>query len=138
MRPIFGFSSCAAPSRIHGCARSAARRFTRISATWIAESLAEAFRPSLSNPPPADAILRILERDPAPFQVFADLVRPREVARLASVLPLRDQPFDLFCETWLICAQHVEMRVNFIEQRHQRGLVLRTHSLRVQRRVGLP
>jgi len=29
------------------CARSAARRFTRIWATWIAESLAEGFRPRL-------------------------------------------------------------------------------------------
>jgi hypothetical protein len=29
------------------CARSAARRFTRISATWIAEYLAEGFRSSL-------------------------------------------------------------------------------------------
>src|SRR5437868_14210770 len=75
MRPIFGFSSCAARSRILGCARSAARRFTRISATWIAESLAEAIRPSLGNPPPADTVLGILERDAAPLEVLADLVR---------------------------------------------------------------
>src|SRR2546425_458983 len=47
MRPIFGFSFCAARSRINGCARCAARRFTRISATWIAESLAEGFRSCL-------------------------------------------------------------------------------------------
>src|SRR5213082_3007537 len=31
-----------------GCARSAARSFTRISTTWTAESLAEGFRPSLN------------------------------------------------------------------------------------------
>lgn len=46
-RPIFGLSFCAARSRIHGCARCAARRFARISATRIAGSLAEAFRPGL-------------------------------------------------------------------------------------------
>jgi hypothetical protein len=33
------------------CARSAAHRFTRIWATWIAESLAEGFRPRLSGLP---------------------------------------------------------------------------------------
>src|ERR1700694_3735410 len=43
MRPISGFSSCAARSSIDGCARCAARRFTRIWTTWIAESLAEGF-----------------------------------------------------------------------------------------------
>jgi hypothetical protein len=47
MRPISGLSFCAARSRINGCARSAARRFTRIWATWIAESLAAGFRPYL-------------------------------------------------------------------------------------------
>src|ERR1700680_666540 len=48
MRPISGFSDCAARSLAHKrCARSAARRFTRIWATWIAESLAEGFRPRL-------------------------------------------------------------------------------------------
>src|SRR6266851_7063652 len=34
MRPIFGFTSCAARLRIFRCARSAARRFTRIWTTW--------------------------------------------------------------------------------------------------------
>src|SRR5216683_3452713 len=34
MRPISGLSSCAARSRINRCARSAARRFTRIWTTW--------------------------------------------------------------------------------------------------------
>jgi len=43
MRPISGFSDCAARSRIYQCARSAARRFTRIWATWIAEALVEVF-----------------------------------------------------------------------------------------------
>jgi hypothetical protein len=43
MRPISGFNSCAARSRSHGCARCAARSFTRIWATWIAESLVEVF-----------------------------------------------------------------------------------------------
>src|SRR2546428_899905 len=47
MRPIFGFSSCAARSRSSPCDRSAARSFTRIWATWIAESLGEGFRPRL-------------------------------------------------------------------------------------------
>src|SRR5438128_4772599 len=42
MRPISGLSSCAARSRSVQCARSAARRFARIWATWMAESLAEA------------------------------------------------------------------------------------------------
>src|SRR5260370_28396055 len=59
-QPIFGLSFCAARSRINGCARSAARRFTRIWATWIAESLAEGFRPGLS-----EALRRLLVSAPA-------------------------------------------------------------------------
>src|SRR5258706_216841 len=49
MRPISGFSDCAARLRIQQCARSAARRFTRIWTTWITEFLVEGFRPRLKR-----------------------------------------------------------------------------------------
>src|SRR6266508_5713854 len=92
---------------------------------------------SRTDPTPADAVLGVLERDAPRPQVFPDAVRVREVLDPAGSLALLDQPLDLLGQARLLGADHVEVRIDVVEQRQELRPVDATHAVGIQRGVGL-
>src|SRR5438105_7726236 len=68
--------------------------------------------PTRRDPLPADAVLRILQRDSALSQLLADAIGPSEVLRLARLLSLGDQALHLGREPRVAVPQHVEVSVD--------------------------
>src|ERR1700682_6304447 len=60
---------------------------------------------------PADAFLGVLEEDALGAELFADGVRPREVAPAAGRLPLGDEPLDFLFKFGLSSAEDIQVAV---------------------------
>ena len=74
---------------------------------------------------PADAFLGVLEEDALGAELFADGVRPREVAPGAGRLPLGDEPLDFLFKFDLPSPEDVQVAVGVIEEgKHPRGNVI--------------
>src|ERR1700694_904293 len=65
---------------------------------------------------PADAFLGVLEEDALGAELFADGVRPREVAPCTGRFPLGDEPLDFLFKFDLSSSEDVQVAVGVIEE----------------------
>src|ERR1700682_1138814 len=65
---------------------------------------------------PADAFLGVLAGDALGAELFADGVRPREVAPCTGRLPLGDEPLDFLFKFDLSSAEDIQVAVCVIEK----------------------
>src|ERR1700730_6391157 len=71
---------------------------------------------------PADAFLGVLEVDALGPELFADCVRPREVAPGAGRLPLGDEPLDFLFKFDLSSSEDIQVAVSVSEEGSHRRL----------------
>src|ERR1700738_1176690 len=85
---------------------------------------------------PADAFLGVLEEDALGRELFADGVRPREVAPGAGRLPLGDEPLDFRFKFDLSSSEDIQVAVRVIEEGSHRRFGYGTRLAPVDRRIA--